>query len=145
MSIIIVFITLAMTLPLCFPPTDYSLTTSTLTSFSLNKFIGTIGFTQSHSSLNVGVGSLCGFFRVLFPFLEPFELGKPLGDGTILACGSAHANGEADTATAAARRASKRRIVSVNRFSRGAAGAHKVLCRFCWTDAGQCRTSQGRN
>lgn len=61
--------------------------------------------------MKVGVGSLCGFFLVRFPLLEPFALGAPLGVGRRLASGSAHGNGEAETAIAATRKASMMRIV----------------------------------
>lgn len=57
-----------------------------------------IGLAQSHFSLKVGVGSLCGFFRVRLP-LCVLLCGR-LGVGTRLACGAAHGYGVAATTVA---------------------------------------------
>lgn len=77
-----------------------------LTSFSFNRFRGTIGFGQSHAVLNIGVGSLCGFLCVRF--LCDLLCRAPLGVGTRLACGAAQGYGVAATTVA------KTRATSVN-------------------------------
>lgn len=74
------------------------------TSCVLSRFIGTIGCTQLHSVLKIGVGSTWTLCCVRLPSGE-------LGMGTRLACGSAKAKGDAVTATAR-RGTRKKRILS---------------------------------